>query len=117
MEKIRNLRPGSPGTLSTRRCRLFWRTMPPTMALEDELESLDRDLAELEFRARDDGVLGGFLDGRDAATLNRVRSEAKALIDEALGFANDFSLKLHFGSANSLASVQECRGQIQGALN
>ena len=86
------------------------------MSVEDELKSLDQALGELEFRARDDGVLGHLQSG-DVATLNRLRTEAKAILDTELGFANDFSLRLHFSSANTLAAVQECRGQIQGALN
>jgi hypothetical protein len=89
------------------------------MTIEAELHTLDDDLAKIEMRLRDDGVLGKFdaLSGREAATLARVRTEVKMLLDEALGFANDFSMKLHFGSASSLASVHECRGMIQGAMN
>jgi hypothetical protein len=89
-----------------------------TMAIADELMAIDSALAELEFKALDDGVLGACLSTRDAATLNRLRIEAKTLLDQTLGIANNFSLSLHFSSnANSLAAVQECRGLIQGAVN
>lgn len=88
------------------------------MSIEAELQSLDDALAKVEFKLRDDGVSGtiGYLAGEDAATVTRVRTEAKMLLDAELGYANDFSLRLHFAST-AISSVHECRGLIQGALN
>lgn len=45
--------------------------------------------------------------------------EAKTILDHTLGIANNFSLGLHFSSSarSSLATVQEYRGLIQGAVN
>jgi len=89
------------------------------MAIEEELMSIDNALAELEFKIIDDGVAGSHLNGRDSANLIRLRIEAKTILDQALGIANNFSLNLHFLSStrSSLAAVQECRGLIQGAVN
>lgn len=89
------------------------------MAVEDELISIDNALAELEFKLIDDGVVGSHLDSRDSATLNRLRIEAKTILDQALGITNNFSLSLHFSPSvrSSLAAIQECRGSIQGAVN
>jgi len=89
------------------------------MAIEEELMSIDNALAELEFKLIDDGVAGSRLNGRDSANLIRLRIEAKTILDQALGIANNFSLNLHFLSStrSSLAAVQECRGLIQGAVN
>lgn len=89
------------------------------MAIEEELISIDNELTELEFRAIDDGVAGFYLNSRDSAGLNRLRIEAKTILDQALGIANNFSLNLDFLSSpsSSLAAVQECRGLIQGAVN
>jgi hypothetical protein len=91
------------------------------VAIEAELQALDTVLAELEVKLLllDDGVVGGrvVLTGRDAATLARVRTEAKMLLDEELGAANDFSMKLMFATSSSITTVHECRGMIQGALN
>ncbi len=89
------------------------------MTIEDELLTIDKALAELEFRIRDDGALRTFRDSNDEATFNRLRIEAKTLLDGALGIANNFSLNLHFSpiGSSSLSAVQECRGVIQGAVN
>jgi len=89
------------------------------MSIEDELLGIDKALGELEFKVIDDGVLGSSLSSRDAASLKRLRIEAKTILDHALGIANNFSLSLHFSSStdSSLAAVQECRGLIQGAVN
>ena len=89
------------------------------MGVEDELITIDKALAELEFRIIDDGVLGSHLSSRDEASFKRLRIEAKTILDLALGRANNFSLNLHFSpsASSSLAAVQECRGLIQGAVN
>ena len=89
------------------------------MAVEDELVSIDAALAELEFRIVDDGVLGSFPNSQDEVTFKRLRIEAKMILDRALGFANSFSMNLHFSpiGGSSLAAVQECRAVIQGAVN
>ena len=89
------------------------------MATEDELTSIDTALAELEFKIMDDGALESFPNSRDEATFKRLRIEAKTILDHALGFANNFSMNLHFSpiGGSSLAAVQECRGLIQGAVN
>lgn len=89
------------------------------MTIEQELESIDAALAVLEFNAIDDGTLGEKLPGRHAATLNRLRVEAKTILDHALGLLNNFSMALGMlrSPANSLAAVQECRSLIQGAVN
>ena len=89
------------------------------MAVEDELISIDTALAELEFKIRDDGALGLFRNGSDKASFERLRVEAQTILDQVLGPANNFSLKLHFSpiGGSSLAAVQECRGMIQGAVN
>ncbi len=89
------------------------------MAIEDELIAIDETLAEIEFRIIDDGALGSHLNTRDEAAHKRLRLEAQTILDQALGIANNFSLNLHFSPIGKslLASVQESRGVIQGAVN
>jgi hypothetical protein len=89
------------------------------MSVEDELLGIDEALAKLEMGILDDGVLGSHLSTREDATFRRLRIEAKTILDQALGIANTFSLNLHFPpiGTSSLASVQECRAIIQGAVN
>ena len=89
------------------------------MGVEDELKSIDDALAHLELGVADDGVVGSFRNSSDEATLTRLRIEAKTILDQALGIANNFSLQLNFWKigASPLAAVQECRAVIQGAVN
>lgn len=89
------------------------------MPIEDELLKINDALAELAFRIRDDGTLGAYPTPRDEATLKRLRIEAKSILDQALGIANNFSLSLHFSpiGGSVLGAVEECRAVIEGAIN
>lgn len=89
------------------------------MSIENELQAIDSALAELEFKILDDGALGSFVDARDSATLKRLRIEAKTILDDVLGLANNFSMSLHFSpvSGSPLDHVQETRAVVQGAVN
>src|SRR5213592_1313408 len=84
---------------------------------EAELLAIAEALAVLEFNVLDNGLPGSNLSGRDIASFSRLRLEAKSILDEALGLANNFSMSLHFASGSSLVTVQECRGVIEGAVN
>lgn len=89
------------------------------MSIADELQAIDGVLAELEFKIRDDGALGSFVEAQDSATLKRLRLEAKTLLDDALGVTNNFSMSLHFSpvSGSPLDHVQGTRAVVQGAVN
>jgi len=88
------------------------------MAVEDELLPIIKEMAELEGRALGDPALGAYLRSGDGATFNRLRIEAKTILDDELGGpANNFSMSLAFSTGLSLAEIQKCRGVIQGAMN
>lgn len=86
-----------------------------TMAVEDELAAIAKQMVEIEIRTRDDGVLGDYLHGDLGSNFVRLRLEAKTLMDDALGIANNFSLGLP--TALTLSGVQGCREVILGAVN
>ena len=56
----------------------------------DALLAIDSALAELELKIIEGGSLGSFADSRDRASLTRLRIEAKTLLGDALGLANNF---------------------------
>lgn len=89
------------------------------MSIENELQAIDSALAKLEFKILDDGARSSFVDARDSATLKRLRIEAKTILDDALGLANNFSMSLHFSpvSGSPLDHVQDTRAVVQGAVN
>lgn len=89
------------------------------MSIENELQAIDSSLAALEFKILDDGALGSFAETRDSASLTRLKIEAKTILDDALGVANNFSLSLHFSpvGGSPLTQVQETRAVVQGAIN
>lgn len=87
------------------------------MAVEDELMAIAKAISELESRIIDDGVRL-HLSSRDEALFKRLRIEAKSILDDVLGVANNFSFNLNFsGTGSSSAAVQECRALIEGAVN
>jgi hypothetical protein len=89
------------------------------MSVEAELIKINEQLSELAFRINDDGALSMIASPRDEATLRRLRIEAKSLLDQALGVANNFSLSLHFSPVGGslLGAVEESRAVVEGAVN
>ena len=96
------------------------------MAVEQELLSIAQSMKDLESRFVDSQQLGLYLRTEDAADFKRLAVEAKSILDAELGHANDFSINLihsinvgsgGFLSGPSLASVEEARALVEGAVN
>ena len=95
------------------------------MSAEDELNSIAEAIEALLPRFIDSDK-ESFLRSEDQAEFKRLAVEAKALLDVALGLANDFSMNLYrainagsggFFGGPSYALVEEAAQLLRGAVN